>query len=42
MTCKKAFTRIELFVVIAVIAELMSILMPALQRAREQGQNLTC
>ena len=36
------FTLIELLVVIAVIAVLMAILMPALQRAREQGQRAVC
>ncbi len=38
----KGFTLIELLVVIAVIAILMAILMPALQRAREQGQRAVC
>lgn len=39
---QRGFTLIELLVVIAVIAVLMAILMPALQRAREQGQRAVC
>ena len=39
---QKGFTFIELLVVIAVIAVLMAILMPALQRAREQGKRTCC
>jgi prepilin-type N-terminal cleavage/methylation domain-containing protein len=39
---KKGFTLIELLVVIAVIAVLMAILMPALNRAREQGKATAC
>ena len=39
---KKAFTLIELLVVIAIIAILMAILMPALNRAREQGKRAMC
>jgi len=42
MSRKKAFTLIELLVVIAVIAVLMAILMPALNRAREQGKRVAC
>jgi prepilin-type N-terminal cleavage/methylation domain-containing protein len=39
---RKGFTLIELLVVIAIIAILMAILMPALKRAREQGQRAVC
>ena len=39
---REGFTLIELLVVIAIIAILMAILMPALQRAREQGQRAVC
>jgi len=38
----KAFTLIELLVVIAIIAVLMAILMPALNRVKEQGKRAVC
>jgi len=38
----KGFTLIELLVVIAIIAVLMAILMPSLNRAREQGKRAGC
>ena len=42
MNKPKAFTLIELLVVIAIIAVLMAILMPALNRVKEQGKRVVC
>jgi prepilin-type N-terminal cleavage/methylation domain-containing protein/prepilin-type processing-associated H-X9-DG protein len=42
MNKSKAFTLIELLVVIAIIAVLMAILMPALNRVKEQGKRAAC
>jgi prepilin-type N-terminal cleavage/methylation domain-containing protein/prepilin-type processing-associated H-X9-DG protein len=42
MRARKGFTLIELLVVIAIIAILLAILMPAMNRVKEQGRRSTC
>lgn len=42
MKNKKAFTLVELLVVISIIALLLAILMPSLQKAREMGKRAVC
>lgn len=41
-SCARAFTILELLIVVAIIALLMAILVPTLRRAREQARRVAC